>query len=552
MLTHLSIHNYTLVDRLNLEFHDGMTAITGETGAGKSILLDALGLTLGDRADVDHIRAGQKQADIHAGFDIEHLPEARAWLEEHALNHGEQECLLRRVITREGRSRAFINGQPATVAQLRTLGEMLIDIHAQHEHQSLLTRDTQRRLLDEFGGHVALTGQVRDTYQHWQTTLAHFNTLRDHAEENSARLQLLRYQVDELDQLALLPGEQVQLEAEQKNLANGEAILQRSYQLNALCGSEDNSILEGLNRACSLASQLPDDIPALKEAAQLLSSAQIQVEEAQREIERHIDNFQLDPERLQAVEERLSAIFDIARKHRIQPDELVELHHKLSLELQSLQGADGDLDQLEARVKAQGNDYLALAQQLTQRRQAAAQKLAKVVNQQLAKLAMEHAKLRLELPPLNTAGAHGLEEVEIVISTNPGQPMKPLAKIASGGELSRISLAIQVVTAQTSVTPTLVFDEVDVGIGGATADVVGQLLRQLGGKAQVLCVTHLAQVASKAHHHKRVNKTVKGGKVAVTLETLDKEQQVEEIGRMIGTDKLTTATLEHAREMVAG
>lgn len=549
MLTHLSINNYTLVDKLDLELQPGMTAITGETGAGKSVLLDALGLTMGDRADADRIRAGHKRADINASFDIERLAEARQWLRDHDLDV-DGECLLRRVITSEGRSRAYINGQPVTIGQLRALGEMLIDIHAQHEHQSLLKKDTQRRLLDEYAGHQDLLLKLGQTYRDWQAALARFTSLKENAEESDARVQLLSYQVEELDQLTIQPGEVEKLEVEQKTLANGESILHNSYQLVALCGGEDQSILEGLNRALQLMDDLPEDNPAFREAAQMLASAQIQVEEAQHEIERYIDGFDLDPERLQAVEERLTAIFDIARKHRVQPVELTLLHENLSSELQGLSGEDGDLEQLGAKVQQLEANYRALGQTLSAQRASAGKQLAKAINQQLKKLAMEHARLEVELSTTDKPSATGLEDVQLVISTNPGQPLKPLVKIASGGELSRISLAIQVVTAQTSPAPTLVFDEIDVGIGGATADIVGQLLRQLGDKAQIICVTHLAQVASKAHGHLRVNKITKGTKVVTTLEQLSQEQKVEEIARMIGNNKMTQTSLDHAREML--
>jgi DNA repair protein RecN (Recombination protein N) len=551
VLIHLGIDNFTLVDKLDLELHPGMTAITGETGAGKSILLDALGLTLGDRADADRIRTGHKRADIHASFNIERLSAARQWLQEQELD-AEEECLLRRVITTDGRSRAYINGQPVTLAQLRSLGEMLIDIHAQHEHQSLLKKDTQRRLLDEYAGHESLVKKVGEAYREWQNTLVRLSTLQENAEEANARLQLLRYQVEELDQLAIQPGEVAQLESEQKMLSNSEAILHNSYKLVALCGGESQSILEGLNHAVQIVSDLPEDIPAFREAAQMLASAQIQIEEAQHGIERYVDGFELDPERLQAVEDRLTAIFDTARKHRMQPEELSALHQSLSTELQGLSGADGDLGQLAAKAECLEADYRQLAQTLSAQRKTAGKQLAKAVNQQLKKLAMEHARLETELTPADKPGATGLEEVQLVISTNPGQPLKPLVKIASGGELSRISLAIQVVTAQTSPAPTLVFDEIDVGIGGATADVVGQLLRQLGEKAQIICVTHLAQVASKAHSHLRVNKITKGTQVVTTLEQLNPEQKVEEIARMIGNNKMTQTSLDHAREMIEG
>ncbi|MGQ9426506.1 DNA repair protein RecN [Gilvimarinus sp. F26214L] len=549
MLTHLAIYNYTLVDRLDLELHQGMTAITGETGAGKSVLLDALALTLGDRADADRIRAGQKRAEVNASFDIERLPAARQWLGDHDLDL-DGECLLRRVITAEGRSRAYINGQPVTIAQLRSLGQMLIDIHAQHEHQSLLKKDTQRRLLDEYAGHQELAAQVATAYREWQATLTRFRDLKENAEEASARIQLLSYQVEELDQLALQPDEVQQLEAEQKTLANGEAILHNSYKLVALCGGEDQSLLEAMNQALQIVEDLPQDVPAFREAAQMLASAQIQVEEAQSGVERYIDGFELDPERLQFVEERLSAIFEIARKHRVQPDELPALHQNLSTELQGLAGEDGDLDRLAAKLEQLETEYRRLAETLSAQRQSAGKRLAKAVNQQLKKLSMEHARLEVDLTPGEKPAATGLEEVQLVISTNPGQPLKPLVKIASGGELSRISLAIQVVTAQTSPAPTLVFDEIDVGIGGATADTVGRLLRQLGERAQIICVTHLAQVASKAHSHLRVNKSTKGNTAMTSLEQLNHDQRVEEIARMIGNNRMTQASLDHAREMV--
>lgn len=550
MLTHLGIHNYTLVDRLDLELPAGMSAITGETGAGKSILLDALSLTLGDRADADRVREGAGRADIHAGFDISRLPEAGHWLTQQDLAM-EGECLLRRVVTAEGRSRGYINGHPVTLTQLRELGGILIDIHAQHEHQSLLKRDTQRRLLDDFAGHQPLVKQVQAAHTQWQSALIRYRELRENAEETSARVQLLSYQVEELDQLDLKPGEVETLEEEQTQLADGEAILHHSYQLAAVCGGEDQSILDGINRALHLVGELPDSIAAVKESAQLLDSAKIQVEEAQHEIERHIDTFSLDPERLQQVEERLSTVFDIARKHRIQPRELPSLHQSLQTELEQLTGGDADLDQLAARIETLEQDYRQLAGQLSEQRRKAGGKLDKAVNQLLKQLAMEHARLQVELAPLEQPGQHGLEEVQLLISTNPGQPLKPLAKIASGGELSRVSLAIQVVTAKTSATPTLVFDEVDVGIGGATADVVGQLLRQLGEQAQIICVTHLAQVASKAHSHLRVQKTRKGGRIQTALEQLDGEQKVEEIARMMGNETVTDASREHAREMIA-
>ncbi len=553
MLVQLTVNNYTLVDRVDLEFAAGMTAITGETGAGKSLLLDALSLALGGRADADKIRAGQERADIHARFDIHKMPDAKRWLKENDLNlcdAGDSDCLLRRVVTSEGRSRGYINGQPVTLQQLRELGEQLIDIHAQHEHQSLLRKETQRRLLDDFGNHQVLTDKVANAYRLWQADSDRLQHLKSNSEEVTARLQLLRYQVEELEQLSLQAGELESLEAEQRNLANGESILHTSYQLAALCGGDDDSISAGLNKAIHLLGNLPDDLPRIQEISSLLNSAQIQVDEAQREIERHIDTFCVDPERLQVVEERLSAIYEIARKHRLQPTELVELHMNLMAELQNLNASDGDLDALADKVAAERREFLDLCQALSDERQRAATKLAKLVNTQLKKLAMAHATIEWSLSALAEPNQHGAEDVQIQITTVPGQPLKPLGKIASGGELSRISLAIQVVTAQTSTTPTLVFDEVDVGIGGATADIVGQLLRKLGERAQVLCVTHLAQVASRAHHHLLATKSIRGGKIVTGLSVLGETEKVEEVARMISSDKVTQLSRDHAKEML--
>lgn len=554
MLTHLSIQNFTLVDHLDLDLKPGMTVITGETGSGKSIMLEALGQTLGDRADGQRVRQGAQRADISASFDTSKIRLANKWLKEHDLQQQEtpNECLLRRVISSDGKSKAYINGQPVTLQQLRTLGEMLIDIHSQHEHQSLLLKDTHRRLLDDFANQAEPARQVRQAFREWQSRLEHYLHLRDNAAEVSARFQLLNYQVQELDQLGLKTGELEALEAEQRTLANAEDILRGSQQLAAICSDDEQGLSVNLHRALHILRALPEKTAALQEAEQLLTSAQIQVQEAQHEIEHHIDGFALDPERLAFVEERLSAIYDIARKHRITPEQLPEFTAQLSRELAELQGGDARLDVLEQQVTEAERQYRQLAETLSAQRHKAGLKLAKQVNAQLQKLGMENAHLLVSLIPLNEKpGLHGLEEVEFLISTNPGQPPRPLNKVASGGELSRISLAIQVITAQTSATPTLVFDEVDVGIGGATADVVGKLLRQLGEKGQVICVTHLAQVASKGHQHLQVSKTARKNSAESTLVELSGDAKVEEIARMLGGAKVTEQSLAHAREILA-
>ncbi|WP_028876767.1 DNA repair protein RecN [Teredinibacter turnerae] len=550
MLTHLLIKDFTLVDKLDLELECGLTAITGETGAGKSIMLDALGLALGDRTDADKVRAGKKKAEIQASFDITKLSYVKKWLDDNALLDGD-DCILRRIVTHEGRSRAFINGQTVTLGQLRTLGDMLIDIHSQHEHQSLLNTNTHRRLLDAFGGLSTLAKQVKDAYQKWHCVHYKLNELRSESADLNARFQLLRYQVEELDQLALESGELDGLETEQRTLANADTINRAASNVVSLC-NQDQGLEDQLNYAVHQLTSLKEKPDALSEAESMLSNALIQLQEARGELDRYIDRQEQDESRLVEVEGRLNAIYDIARKHRIAPDELVEHHQRLAEELSGMQSGDEQLEHLEHQLEESRAGYDQLAIQLSEQRQFAAARLAKAVNGKLTQLAMTHAKFSLDLQQGSAPAAHGNEVVEMLISTNPGQPAKPLAKVASGGELSRVSLAIQVVTAQTSTTPTLVFDEVDVGIGGTTGDEVGRLLRELGANGQVLCVTHLAQVASRGHHHLHVSKTASSKTGAVSqVRPLTMEEKICEVARMMGGNADSKRSLAHAREMLA-
>ncbi|WP_444958617.1 DNA repair protein RecN [Microbulbifer sp. ZKSA002] len=552
MLLHLSISQFTLVDQLELEFGPGTSTLTGETGAGKSITLDALGLALGGRGSAELVRTGANRADISATFDIAEHPSAASWLESQELDAG-QEVILRRTIGADGRSRAYINGQPVTLLQLRALGEQLIDIHSQHEHQSLLKKETHLRLLDEYAQAQELAAETRSRFKTWRDHYRRYRTLADSAEEAEARRHLLEYQLKELDQLGLSEGEIESLESEQQQLANAGEILSGSYQLAAFLSGGEGDIAEQLHRALQLLSSMPGQAPALVEVAQMLDSARIQVDEAAATLSRHIDRFEMDPERLSEVEDRLSAIYQAARKHRVQPQELPALQQQLQAELDDI-GSPDALDRLAADCEQLEKQYRKVAGKLSKLRSKAAASLAEAVNGQLADLAMPHARVELSVQELDTPNSQGLEEAEILISTNPGQPPRPLGKIASGGELSRVSLAIQVVTAQTSRTPTLVFDEVDVGIGGATGDVVGRLLRQLGetrnGRSgQVICVTHLAQVAARAHRQYLVEKHSDGESVFVALRELTNGERREEVARMLGGAP-TAQSLAHAEEML--
>jgi DNA repair protein RecN (Recombination protein N) len=547
MLTHISISNYTIVSNLEMEFTGGMTVITGETGAGKSIMLDGLGLCLGDRADPKAVRHDSDRAEIVASFDVSAIPPALAWLQGRDLHTGD-ECLLRRVITTEGRSRAYINGSASTLQDCAELGEMLIDIHSQHAHQSLLRKPVQRQLLDAYAGHLPLTRQLEQTASDWLRCKRELELLTSARDEQTARGQLLAYQVQELDELDLQQDELARLEQEQKLLDNAEHILQEAHQALELCEGQES----GTRQALQLISGDTHVTETAANARDLLDSAAIQLCEARGEIQLYIDSVEIDPQRLNEVQRRLETIYDVARKHRVLPEEVGALHRGLKDELQGLADGGQRIAQLEMDMSTLAENYTVAAAKLGKQRHSAAKKLVKNAAKILATLAMGQCQLEIALSPRESADPHphGGEDVEFLISTNPGTPTQALGKIASGGELSRISLAIQVVTASTGTVPSMVFDEVDVGIGGAVAEVVGKLLRTLSERAQVLCVTHLPQVAAQGHQHLQVSKVSDKTSVETSLSKLQGESKVQEIARMLGGVKITEQTLAHAREML--
>lgn len=565
MLTQLSIANYAIVDHLEIDFEAGMTVITGETGAGKSIILGALGLTLGDRSDKGVVSNGAKRTDISAVFDTAKLPFAQRWLRENdlLLEDEPETCLLRRVVAEDGRSKAWVNGLPVNLQLLKTIGEMLIDIHSQHEHQSLLDKATHQRQLDDFMGEAALAKEVRQLSKQWRQNTERLNTLTQQSEESSAQAQLIRYQVTELEELSLEADELKTLDDEYRRLNSADTTITTAQQLLDLCQEgEEQTILAGINHALTLLHELQAKTPALDSVAELLGNASVQVEEAVADLRRQIDQFEANPERLEEINQRLADIHRIARKHKVSPDQLLALHEELNSQLEGLDNSEEAIERLRKQDSALRQQYLTQAKVLSKHRKEAAAKLEKLINQQIATLGMSNASLTVALTP-NEAGnlaPSGLENVEFLVSTNPGQPPRPLIKIASGGELSRISLAIQVITAQTSATPTLVFDEVDVGIGGSVARAVGKLLRQLGERGQVFCVTHQAQVASLGHHHLFVSKSVEGKDSEQTLTgtritELTGEEQIKEIARMLGgeseSEDFTPESLAHAQEMLS-
>ena len=551
MLLSITINNYTLVDILEIEFSSGTTAITGETGAGKSLILDALSMALGDRADSSTVRQGKDRAQITASFDISSIPEAKLWLDNHDIT-ADDECILRRIYTTEGRSRGYINGQPCTMQQLKQLGDLLVDLHSQHEHQSLLRRNTHRKLLDEFNASTELAVKVAEYFHDWQGAAKTLQDLAERSDEFNARRELLEFQVEELQELNLEPSYLQQLELEQQNLANAEQIIQDSQKLLAISDQgEAFNLRDGFNQSLSILSQLKHKPEALEEAEQLLQSGLIQVDEAVRCIEQHIDRFEANPQRLQHIEDELGLIFQLARKHRVDSHQLAEKLEELVLELRQLTAGDQNLEALQQQVDEFAAKYKKAATELSLIRQQGAVKMSQGINQQLQQLSMQGAELLIQLTQLdeNNYKSYGLEDIELMISTNPGQAHKPLAKVASGGELSRVSLAIQVVAAANSSIPTLVFDEVDVGIGGSTADVVGKLLKQLGDRGQVISVTHQPQVAAHAHQHYVVSKITANSSAESTIVNLNKTQRIEELARMLGGAKVTDQTLSHASEL---
>lgn len=563
MLITLTVKNFTLVEHLEVDFNNGMTVLTGETGAGKSLMVDALAMALGDRADTDRIRSNCERAEVSAVFELGQASQPRQWLKNNDFEAensspinsepANNECLLRRVLTREGRSRGYINGQAATMQQLRELGELLIDIHSQHEHQSLLRRETHRKILDDFAGCTDLTKKVEQLYQHWHTTKQKLEHLENDSDEQTARHDLLSFQLSELDQLNLEQGELEALEQQQQILANAESILQDSQTLIQLCSeTESFNLQSALSKALQLLQAMPNKPTPLEEAEKLLASAHIEVAEASQEIQQHLDSFEADPEQLQQTEDRLSTIYQLARKHKVLPEQLHQTHSNIKRELDKISHGENDTAALKQQVEELAKSYAQQANKLTKKRTQAATKLSSAIEKQFNALAMSGAKFSPTLSAVDEGEfrSYGLENIEFLICTNPGEPPKPLARIASGGELSRISLAIQVIAAKNSSIPTMVFDEVDVGIGGATADVVGQLLRQLGKQGQVLCVTHQPQVAACAHHHLLVSKNTEKNVTHSYVKPLLETERTEEIARMLGGAKVTDTTLNHAKEML--
>ena len=554
MLTQLTINNFAIVRQLEIELAKGMSVITGETGAGKSIAIDALGLCLGQRIETSMVREGQERAEICATFFIEPTNPAYQWLQEQELQDPDNpsDCILRRVINADGRSKAFINSTPVSASQLKEIGQYLIHINGQHASQLLLKNDYQLQLVDTFAHHHDLLAQMREDYRAWKNLQTQVKTFQQKVAENEAKKQLLQYQVEELEEFALRPNEYLELEEDQRRLSNSEQLTQLSQSaLQLLSENETVSIDSMLYRAMQYIDELSELDPRYASVQTMLNDALIQVQEATSEVQHLASHIEQDPMLLQEIEQRLGQALQLARKHNVKPEELVDWHQKLKAELTALLDFSESEERLILEEKAAFEKMQHTAKQLHESRCQAAGKLAQQVTHSIKGLAMENAEFFIEVnSDLTKVASNGADNIVFTLRSNLGQQAQPLAKVASGGELSRISLAIQVLTSDQSAIPTLIFDEVDVGISGKTASVVGKLLRQLGDKCQVLCVTHLPQVACHGHHQFNVEKFTVDDKTETKMTALSQEERVPALARLLGGSEITELALANAQEML--
>lgn len=551
MLAHLSVNNFAIVKSLQLELSKGMTTITGETGAGKSIAIDALSLCLGGRAEASMVRQDEEKTEVSAAFILDNNLHATRWLEDNDLLDG-KECILRRIISKDGRSRAFINGSPVPLSQLKSLGQLLINIHGQHAHQQLMKPELQLAMLDQYAGHLDLLKQTRLAYQQWRQVNHHLKQLRENSQQNQAQLQLLEYQIKELNELALGEEEFIELEQEHKRLSNsGDLAINCQKAINLLYESEEVNALNLLQTVSHTLIELAEMDSQLSSLPNMLNEAIIQLEETNNELRAYLDHIDVDPERMSYVEERYSRVLSLARKHHVLPEELYQHHQALLQQIALLDCSEEKIQELENDVAVHYQTFASCAEKLHKSRSRYAKELDKLISLSMHELSMEKAQFKIDVVQhQGQPSPLGFDHVTFLVSTNPGQPLQPIAKVASGGELSRISLAIQVITAQKIDTPSLIFDEVDVGISGPTAAVVGKMLRKLGESTQVLCVTHLPQVAGCGHHQLFVAKQTKGGKTETQMVKLSEEQRIAELARLLGGSQITPSTLANAKELL--
>ncbi|MBS9435935.1 DNA repair protein RecN [Photorhabdus noenieputensis] len=552
MLTQLTISNFAIVRELEIDFQPGMTAITGETGAGKSIAIDALGLCLGNRGEANMVRNGASRADICARFSLSDTPSARQWLEDHQLDDS-NECLLRRTITSDGRSRGFINGTAVPLSQLRELGTHLIQIHGQHAHQLLLNNGHQKRLLDTYANQSNLHNEMKQAYQQWHQSCQDLARFQQQALERQSRQQLLEYHLKELNELAPQPGEYQEQDNEYKRLANrGQLLSVSQTALQLLSDNDEQNIISLLNYAKHELAELITMDDKFNQLLTMLEEASIQINEVSDELRHYGDQLDMDPNRLFELEQKISQQIRVARKHHVVPEELPSLHQQLLEEQQLLAQQEDDCTHLSEQVNQHHKQALEVAERLHLVRQQYAKELSELITHSMHQLAMPHGRFTIDVSfAPEHLNADGSDKVEFNVTTNPGQPHQSLAKVASGGELSRIALAIQVITAKKMETSALIFDEVDVGISGPTAAIVGRLLRELGESTQVMCVTHLPQVAGCGHQHFYVSKQTDGEETETQMQLLDKKARLQELARLLAGNEVTKNTLANAKELLA-
>ena len=553
MLQTISLRDFVIVDQLELDFASGFTVLTGETGAGKSILLDALSLVLGERADSSQIREGSTRAEISALFriDPELIQSFSQWLDEQGFPMEEdgQSLLLKRTVESNGRSRAFINGSVATLAQLREAGDQLVDIHGQHAHQLLLKGGAQRELLDRHAGLLSLATEVAQAFKTLNDSRRRLEQAENAGQDVERERERLQWQLEELTELSPQEGEWANIQSEHARLANGAKLIGGCQEAIEILSDADNSLESSLSKVCGNISALAEHDQALSSISESLESAQIQLDEAIHSLNRYLQKIDLDPARLEQVEERMQALHGASKKYRTETDALPKLLLETVERLDALT-ASQNIEALREKVKQEEDGYLKVAKQLSLKRKKAATELGQLVTDAMQNLSMAGGRLEIALSPLQEGGSHGLEQIEFLVAGHAGSTPRSLAKVASGGELARISLAISVITSKASFTPTLIFDEVDAGIGGAVAETVGKLLHQLGQSHQILCVTHLPQVAAQGNHHLKVSKSQSGDKTVSQVQPLGRTERVEEVARMLGGATITDTTRRHARELL--
>lgn len=552
MLTQINIKNFAIIDELDLPLNHGMTVVTGETGAGKSIMIDAIELALGKRANNDIVKADQSRADITIEFNIDNNLTAKNFLIEHDLEDDDH-CLIRRTIHQDGRSKSYINGIPVTQQLLRELSDELINIHGQHEFQTLANRQKQLVLLDDFAGHETLLADVKNAFKEWEAAEARYATLKNSIAEKAERTETLTFQLKAFHELALQPNEAEELDKEQKQLAHADTLIQNiDVAQQALTEDENSAAQTTLYRAIDAIQSIEKFNDAFKSTLEMLNAAAINIDEASSDLRHQLQKLDLNPERLALVDERLATIYALAKKHHVAPDELLTLQEQMENELDQLAHSDEELVYLEKALKEKRANYDAASKKLSVSRKKSAEKFAKLITEKMQQLGMKGGLFEIEITPRenNTPCILGNETITFLVSANRGQPPQPLAKVASGGELSRISLAIQVIAAKHSQTPTLIFDEVDAGIGGGIAEIVGTHLNELSQTAQTLCITHLPQVAAKGHHHLKVSKQHGDKSTTTSIDYLTDESRIEEIARMSGGINITRETLAHAKKML--